>query len=95
MITDLEEFKREAISYLERYARGNYKFLIEEAREWAYSNGLDRPRDNSWWGGVTRLGIKNNYIEKTTEIQKSGRKTGTTWHPVWRSRILSRASALV
>jgi hypothetical protein len=87
MITDLEEFKKEALPYLEQYAKTHYKFLIEDAREWSYSNGLEKPEDNSWWGSITRLGIKANLIEKTEDIRKSGRKTGTTFHPVWRSKV--------
>jgi len=49
------EWTGQALGLLIAYARNvGVPFLIEDARQWAYANGLPKPPDERSWGGPTR-----------------------------------------
>jgi hypothetical protein len=71
-----------AFLFLMRYARlRNEPFLIEDAREWAYSQGLDLPPDGRAWGAVTRFAATRHHLVRcgTGNARSSNNSPKVLW----------------
>jgi len=60
------DWEASAFHFLMHYARlprlRGQPFLIEDAREWAYEQGLERPPDGRAWGAVTRYAAAERHL---------------------------------
>lgn len=58
------EWSLRAIKLVEEYARYNETFMTEEAKVWAYQNGLPEPPVDGAWGHVMRAAAARGIIHR-------------------------------
>lgn len=71
-----------AFDFLMRYARlRNEGFLIEDAREWAYERGLERPPDDRAWGAPIRFAANHGLLVRcgTANARSSNNSPKVLW----------------
>jgi len=51
-----------ALSAVRAYANSHDRFLTEDIRAWAHSQGLPRPPDSRAWGGVISRAVKAGWL---------------------------------
>lgn len=80
------EWSGQALGLLVAFAKQHGgPFLIEEARQWAESNGLPPPPDARSWGAVTRRAKAKKRIEKTGGASAAA-SSNCSLKPLWRYR---------
>lgn len=61
----LDEAVDKVIEYATVAVRAGDVWTMEQARGWAYDNGLSNPPEQRAWGAVTRRLIRGGLIEQT------------------------------
>jgi len=78
----VDDWSGQAFSLLMTYARlRNEPFLIEDAREWAYEQGLELPPDGRAWGAPTRRAAVGHHLVRcgTGNARSSNNSPKVLW----------------
>jgi hypothetical protein len=87
-----DEWKQEALRHITNYARDHKYFLVENARAFAYTNGLVKSDDERVWGLVIRDAAAKGIVQDTGEFGAavSSHKTGKH---IWESLVFVGVAA--